>query len=380
MKPTLRHLFVLSACGALAVGTAACGKHGGFPPRPPSAVKTAPAVEMDTPVTLDAFGTTDDRASVDVVPQVSGVLLQTLIQDGSTVTNGQPLFLIDPSDYALRVRQAEGVVAADRANLDLSRSTVERNQPLLDKKLISAQDFDTLKTRAEAAASQLRIDEAMLDQARLNLARCTVTAPLAGICSKRLLDNGNLATAGMTRLVNIRSYDPINVEFSVSEQYLALVRQALATGKARLQVRPRGDTNTYTGTLEFVDNAINPLTGTVLLRGQVPNPDLKLWARQFVEVTLFAGSVPGAVMVPEGAVQFGKQGTYLYVVSSDNKADLRPVTVGLRYNDLLQITQGVTPNERVVVLGQMMLFPGAPVAEAGQPQTPPGGAAPAGGK
>ena len=379
MNPTLRLLFVLSACGALAVGTVACGKHGGFPPRPPAAVKTAVAVEMDTPVTLDAFGSTDDRASVDVVPQVSGVLLRTLIDDGSTVTNGQPLFLIDPSDYALRVRQAEGLLSADRANLELSRLTLERNRPMLDKKLISTQDFDTLKTRAEAAEAQLHVDEAMLDQARLNLTRCTVTAPLAGVCSKRMMDDGNLATAGMTRLTNIRSYNPINVEFSVSEQYLTVLRQALAAGKVPIKIHPRGDTNSYSGALEFLDNAVNPLTGTVLLRGQVPNPELKLWARQFVEVTVFAGTVHAAIMVPEGAVQFGKQGTYLFVVSSDNKAEMRPVTVGVRYNDLIQIIQGVAANERVVLLGQMMLFPGAPVAEAGQ-TAPPAGAAPTSGK
>jgi multidrug resistance efflux pump len=121
---------------------------------------------MDTPVAINAFGNTKDRASVDIVPQVSGVLVKTLIQDGAVVTNGQPLFLIDPSDYAARVRQAEGLVAADKANLNLSRLTLERNRSLLEKELISAESFDTLKTRVEAASAQLSADEATLEQLR----------------------------------------------------------------------------------------------------------------------------------------------------------------------------------------------------------------------
>ena len=378
MTQSLRFTGFFAICGALALSGAGCGKpQGGPPQRPPVSVKLAPALKMDAPVIIAAFGNTDDRLSVDIVPQVSGMLLKTFIQDGAVVTNGQPLFQIDPSDYATRVQQVEGMVAADRANLSLTRTTLERNRPLLEKKLLSQEDFDTLKTRSDAIAAQLQTDEATLEQARLNLARCLITAPLAGVCSKRMLDDGNLAAAGVTRLTNIRSYDPINVEFSVSEEHLPMLRRAMAEGPVRMELLPRGDTNRYPGTVEFLDNAVNPLTGTILLRGQAPNPNLKLWAKQFVEVTVFAGLVRDAVMVPEGAVQIGKQGAYLFAVSKDNLAAMRPVQTGVRYNNLVQIVGEVAPGEDVVVLGQLMLYPGAAVMDMSR--LPPAGAAPAAG-
>ncbi|MEI8242623.1 MAG: efflux RND transporter periplasmic adaptor subunit [bacterium] len=355
-------LSVLLACGA-----ASCARNAGGPPAfPPPAVRSAVAVQMDTPVVIIAFGTTGDRASVDVAPQVSGTLIHTHVQDGAMVTNGQPLFEIDPRDYALRVRQAGSQLAADRASLALVRSTLGRSRELHEKKLLSDEDFDTLQARVQAAEAQVQADEAMLDQAQLNLTRCTITAPLAGLCSKRYLDNGNLVAAGATRLINIRSYDPLNVEFSVSEQYLPQIRKALLDPPVRIEVAPRGDTNRYAGTLEFMDNAVTPQTGTLLLRGQVPNADKKLWARQFVEVHIFAGAVRHAVMVPEGAVQFGKMGSYLYAVSPTNTADMRAVTTGVRFGDQIQIVSGVEPRERVVVLGQLMLHPGARVNDLSQ--------------
>lgn len=360
---------------AVLVTLAGCGKHEEAPPAMQFPVKMTPALQMEAPVLVNAFGTTKERMSVDIVPQVSGQLLQTFIKDGAVVTNGQPLFQIDPRDYAARVQQIEAAIAADKANLELARLTMERNQPLLAKKLISAEDYDTIKTKVAAAAAALQADEAQFALASLNLARCTITAPLSGVCSVRYADDGNLVAAGQTRLVNIRSYDPLFVDFSVSEEYLPLIRRALAAGSVKLELIPRGETNLYAGTLEIIDNAVSSMTGTIQLRGLVPNPDLKLWAQQFVTVRVHAGLVPGAVMIPEGAIQFGKQGSYLFVVNGKNTAELRPVQMGVRVGDLVQAVTGVKAGENVVVLGQLMLFPGAPVVDATKP--PPAAAHPA---
>ena len=361
-----------AALCALFVVTSGCRKGPQGPhAMPPMSVQTTQAVQTNTPVLIAAFGNAKDRVSVDVVPQVSGRLMQTLFQDGATVTNGQPLFLIDASDYAARVRQIEGVVKADRANLELSRNTLARNQGLMEKKLISQETFDTLRARVSAAEGQLQMDEASLEQAQLNLTRCTLTATLDGVCSKRNVDDGNLVVAGQTRLTNIRSYDPMIVEFSVADHYLPVIRAAMTKDIVQLEVTPRGDTNRYTGTLEFFDNAVNPQTGTILLRGQVPNPKKTLWANQFVDIMIHAGTIPDAVMVPEGAVQFGKQGSYLYVASPDDKAEMRIVKTGVRFGRMIQIVEGVAANESVIVLGQMMLFPGAPVMDMSR--MPPAG-------
>jgi RND family efflux transporter MFP subunit len=408
MHHPVRQIFRLAAPAALSLlllgvllGTTSCKRPSGGPPAfPPPAVRTATAVQEDTPVILTAFGTTVERASVDVVPQVSGTLIRSLVEDGAVVTNGQPLFEIDPRDYALRVRQVESQLTANRATRELARSMLARSRELHEKKLVPDEQIDELQARLLAAEAQVQADESLLDQARLNLSRCSISAPLTGICSRRYLDPGNLAAAGGTRLINIRCCDPLTVEFAVSEQHLPAIRQALQTPPVRLEIIPRGETNRYAGTLVFLDNAVSPQTGTILLRGQVPNPDQRLWARQFVEIRLVAATVPGAVMVPEGAVQFGKSGTYLYTVATTNYqqtvtntptpaelkagaspavfttnvtaevATLRIVQTGARYHDRIQIVRGVAPQERVVVLGQLMLRPGATVRDLSQLPAP----------
>ena len=355
--------------GTLVLATAACSRNaGGPPPRPPVAIKLAPATLQDTPVLITSYGTLLDRENAEIVPQVSGLLLAVLVQEGASVTNGQPLFQIDPRDYQMRVDQAEGMLAVDRANLELARSTLQRNQPLLEKKLISPDTFDTIKAKVAALESQLAMDVAARDQARLNLSRCTITAPLAGLCSKRYVDAGNLVAAGASRLTTIRATNPLRLECAVSEQYLPGLRTALAAGDIAVTLSPRGDTNRYAGTLSFIDNAVNPLTGTILLRGEVPNDALKLWPNQFVDVAITISRIPGAIMVPESSVLFGKTGPYLYVAGADNKAALRPVKTGVRYQDWLQITEGVAAGENVITSGQLALYPGAVVQDAAAQQ------------
>jgi multidrug efflux system membrane fusion protein len=196
------------------------------------------------------------------------------------------------------------------------------------------------------------------------------------VCSKRLVDDGNLVIVGVTRLINIRSYDPLVVQFTVSEQYLQQLRAAKAAGVVPLEIRPRGDTNVYAGTLEFVDNAVNQQSGTILLRGQVPNPGLKLWAGQFAEIRAQVGLAKGAVMVPEAAVQFGKAGSYLFVVNAESKAEMRLVETGVRHNNSIEIVKNVAGGESVVVLGQLMLQPGAAVMDPAR-QAPAEAPAPA---
>jgi multidrug efflux system membrane fusion protein len=357
---------------ALAAWLAAgCREEKTPPPMAPGvSVVTTEARLSDVPMLIESFGETEELAGVDVVPQVSGVLLRRLFDDGATVTNGQPLFQIDPSDYAARVKQAEGLLAAARAELALSRGTETRYRSLLEQALIAQEDFDSIRARAEAAAAQVRVQEAALEQARLNLDRCTILSPIEGVCSRHYVDAGNLVVAGQTRLTNIRSRSPIEVNCSVSERHLSALRKALAGGPVPMDVRPRGDTNRHAGVVQSIDNAVNRQSGTLLVRGRVANENGLLWPGQFVDVRIVADTVRGAVMVPEGAVLYGKQGPYLFAVTPTNTAALRQVSTGLRYENQIQVTSGVAAGERIVVLGQLMLADHVPVREANPAKTP----------
>ena len=370
MNSIPRLTITIFSISALALLTSACGKKQAPPPftAPPVVVTLAPASQADTPVIIATYGTTQDKESVDIVPQVSGQLLSILFEEGAVVTNGQPLFQIDPRDYQTRVHQAEGMLAADKSSLELARTTLSRNQPLLGKRLISEEVFDTIKNKAASLEAQLAIDQAALTQAQLNLARCTVVSPIDGICSKRFVDAGNLVAAGVSRLTNVRNNSALRLECTVSEQYLPQIRTALAAGPIHIKLTPPGDTKHYPGTLSFIDNAVDPATGSILLRGEVPNPDRALWARQFVNIEIIVTTIPNAVMVPESAVQFGKTGPYLYVANSNSISELRPVTVGVRHDNLLQISTGVQAGESVITSGLMMMRPGATVMDAAKLQ------------
>ncbi len=350
---------------ALSLLTSACDKKPAGPPpsAPPVMVQLTPAIETDIPVIITTYGTTQDKENVDIVPQVSGQLISVLFQEGAIVTNGQPLFQIDPRDYQMRIQQAEGMIAADKSALALARTTLTRNQPLMEKRLISEEVFDAIKNKVNTIEAQLAIDQAALDQAQLNLSRCTLVSPIDGICSKRYVDAGNLVAAGVTRLTNVRNYSPLRLECTLSEQYLPRLRTALAQGPIPVEIIPRGDTNSYPGTLTFIDNAVDSTTGTILLRGEVPNPNLALWVKQFVDIKIMTDSIPNAVMIPESAVQFGKNGPYLYIANSNNISELRVVKTGLRHNNLIQIASGVKAGESVITLGLVMMRPGATIVD-----------------
>ena len=366
MNNIARFTTIVFSITALALLTSACGKKQAAPPpsAPPLMVMMTPAIMMDVPVVITTYGNTQDKESVDIVPQVSGQLISVMFQEGAVVTNGQPLFQIDPRDYQTRVLQADGMIAADKSALDLARLTLNRNQPLLGKRLISQETFDTISNKVTSLEAQLAIDQATLEQAQLNLSRCTLVSPIDGICSKRYVDAGNLVAAGTSRLTNVRNYSPLRLECTLSEQYLPQIRIAMSAGPIPIEITPRGDTNHYPGTLTFIDNAVDPMTGTILLRGEVPNPNRALWAKQFVDIRITVTTITDAVMVPESSVQFGKNGAYLYVANSNMVSELRPVKIGVRHNNLLQISEGVHAGETVIPSGLMMMRPGATLMDA----------------
>jgi len=336
-----------------------------IPPRP---VQTRVATSKDVPIYMDSFGDLAALYNVDIKSQVTGEIKEVHFSEGDTVKKGDLLFIIDPEQYKAAEAKAQAALAGDLADLGLKKDILERNKPLFEKQLVSEQQFNTYQTDVAAAQAQVEADKANLKTAQLNLEYCYIKSPIDGITGKRQVDAGNIVTANSgPALVNIKTIDPLYVDFTIPERKLPELRDSMTDEKLKVEIRVDGDKNgPYVGELSFLDNTVDDTTGTVSLRATVPNENHDLWPGQFVQVRLVLRTEQGAVVVPYEAVQLGQQGEYLYVVTPKKTADLRIVETGMRDGDNIAIEKGVKKGETVVTVGQMGLSPGVPTVDVTQ--------------
>ncbi|MEA3488834.1 MAG: efflux RND transporter periplasmic adaptor subunit [Candidatus Omnitrophota bacterium] len=326
-------------------------------------VQTASVIQKDVPIYVESFGTLKALNDVDIQSQVTGKIKEVNFTQGEEVKKGDLLFTIDPIEYKADLDKAEAALEEDLADLKLKRDTLERNRGLVKKELISRQDFEDFQTEVVAAEAQVQLDNANVDLARINLGYCYISSPVDGLTGKRRVDPGNLVTANSGPvLVNVKTVDPFYLDFTLPERDLSRVRDAMAKQRLKVEIHiPGDDKGTYTGELDFVDNSVDDLTGTVSLRATIPNKERRLWAGQFVKVRLILGTRKNAILAPYEAVRLGQKGAYLFIVTDDNEADLKQVLTGDREDDYIIIEKGVEPGERAVTVGQLGLAPGVPV-------------------
>jgi len=318
----------------------------------------AKVITKDVPLYLDEIGTCAAYETVLVQAQVSGQIIQRHFQDGSDVKKGDPLFTIDPRPYQATLDQAKAQAALDQV-------TLKRQEDLRARKVIAQQDYDI-------AVANAKKSQAAAEAAQVNLDYCYIKSPINGRVGLRNVDVGNLVGPSTAPLVTINGLNPIYTDFTVAENDLPLVRKYLGGPNVKVQtylsdasIAPR------TGDLYFIDNAVQPGSGTVKARGVTPNPDRALWPSEFVRVRFILDMLKDATLVPSQAVQVSQSGPFVFVVKPDNTVDLRPVKPGQRQEgDLTVIESGVKPDETVVVTGQLALAPGAKVAP--QPYTAQG--------
>ena len=373
-------------------GTAAAPGSGGPPgggPGGPGAqravpVLIAPVEKKDVPVWIEGLGTASAWQQVTVRTQVDGRLEQVLFREGQAVKKGQLLATIDPRPYLVQLHQAEGALARDRAQLLSGKRDLERYAELLKRGLVSRQQVDQQAATAGGSEGSVRIDEAAVESARLNLDYARIKAPLDGTVGVRLVDAGNLVHASdPSGIVVIAQLDPAAVLFTLPEDDLPRISAAQKRGVVKVEAWDRDGKNQLgSGTLAVVDNQINQATATLRLKALMPNGDRKLWPNQFVKARLLVDTRPGALVVPASAVQRGPQGTMVYVVGKDQPptASMRPVEVVLATGDVAVLAGGVSPGEQVVVEGQNQLRPGATVSPRPASAGLGGGAGPADGK
>lgn len=339
-----------------------------IPPRP---VEIGLAIQRDVPIYIESFGNMYSPNDVNIISQVTGQIKEVHFKDGDIVSKGDMLFTIDPAPYKADLDKAEAALAQELADLKLAKDTLSRNQKLFDKELISQQDLDQYQTNVACLEAKANLDKADIELARINLGYCFILSPIDGLTSKRLVDPGNVVTEndGPT-LVNIKTIDPLYLDFTVPEIELDRIRKAMNEGRLKVELSTKGnDDYHYSGELHFLDNAVDNSTGTVLLRAVVPNKDRILWPGQFARVRLILFIQKDAVLVPYDAVQLGRDGLYLFAVTPDNKADLRAVTAGNREDDHIIIEKGVKVGEKVVTSGHLGLSPGVTVMDVTQQKT-----------
>ena len=344
-------------------GLAACNKkpEANFE-RPPAPVTVARAVARDVPVYIDAVGKTVAREVVSVQPQVAGRVTQIHFTDGANVKIGDLLFTIDPRPYQAQLNQAEANVAQAEAALSLAKVNFARVEKVSDPRAVSRQDFDARKSAVESAEATLKQNRAAVENARLNLEYCTIRSPINGRAGQRAVDVGNVVSANNGSLLVIQRLDPIYADFTVTESELSGVQRNMAKQALKVEVRlPDDGTEPREGNLTFLDNSVQEGSGTVKLRATLNNNDRSLWPGRFVKVRLILQTQRDAVLVPADAPQLSAKGPFVYVVKPDSSAELRPVKVGQRQEDLIVIKDGLKADERVVVSGQLGVTPGGKV-------------------
>src|SRR5438094_6911690 len=314
--------------------------------RPASVAKV---IAKDVPLYLDEIGTCAAYETVQVQAQVRGKIIPRHFQDGSDVKKGDPLFTIDPRPYQAALDQAKAQAALDQV-------TLKRQQDLVARKVISKQDYDIAVANAQKS-------QAVAEAAQVNLDYCFIKSPINGRIGLRNVDVGNLVGPSSPSLVTIQGLDPIYTDFTVAENDLPLVRKYLGGSNVKVQTYlPDGSIAPRTGDLYFIDNAVQPGSGTVKARGVTPNPDRALWPSEFVRVRFILDMLKDAMLVPSQAVQGSQSGPFAFVVKPDNTVDLRPVKPGQRQEgDLNAVESGIQPDEIVVVTGQLALAPGSKV-------------------
>jgi membrane fusion protein (multidrug efflux system) len=373
----------LAAFAALA-WVAGCGREPPAPVSPPP-----PEVVVDTvargslPLELAYSGRAAGSREVEVRALVSGILLERRYQEGSTVRRGDVLFLLDPSPYRAAVERAEAELGVELARLAEARRQRDRLTSLLDRSLVSERQLDEATSAYEVAEANTAAARARLRTAQLEFGYTQVRAPIGGLTSREVRSEGSLVRAGedSSLLTRIVQTDPIYVEFSLPEAEAAQVRARLAPdgGPAARVGFDDGSEHPTPARITFVDNAVEPNSGTVRARAVLPNPDGRVVPGQFLRARIEGVELAAAVTVPRRALMSSAQGSFVWVVGADDAVELRPVRIGPLVGDRAVIADGLAGGERVIVEGVLKVQPGAKVTVAGAAPSdgaaaPPGGA------
>jgi RND family efflux transporter MFP subunit len=336
---------------------------------PPLQVETITVQKEQVPIWLEYTGKTEATQRIEVRARVSGSLEQVLFKDGEFVDKGQRLFVIEKTSYQASLDQALAQLEHDKASLKLAETDVNRYKPLVEKDLAPRATLDQYVAKADELRAVLKSDQAAIREAELNLSYTEVLAPESGRVGRKNVDIGNIVGYGeQTLLTTIIFDDPMYAYFNPSEEEFQIMRQHKSVDKMAAKVRVpdnRGhlvQREAYTGHVDFGDNRVDRMTGTITMRAIVANAKHDLLEGTFVYVDVFVSDQAKFTMVPPSVVMEDQQGSFLYVVDENSKAKRINVKRGFESRYYLQITDGLTDGDKVIISGLQKVSEGREIS------------------
>jgi membrane fusion protein, multidrug efflux system len=358
-----------AAASSAAAGTR--GGRGAGGPGIPVAVGTV--IRKAMPIEISVIGAAEPFSSVAIRAQTTGQLTSVNFTEGDDVVAGQVLFTLDRRPLESALQQAQANLDRDLAQAANAAQQAKRYDELAQRGIATREQVDTSRTAVTALNATVDADKAAVENAKVQLQYATIAAPISGRTGALMVHEGNLVRANdQTPLVVINQVAPISVSFAIPEARLPELKKYMAGGALRVTANPpNDDAAPAVGRISFVDNAVDQTTGTIRVKGTFPNADRRLWPGQYVNVVVTLTMDPDAVVVPSVAVQAGQQGSYVFVVNSEQKVDLRPVTVKRTNATETVIESGLKPGEIVVTDGHLRLVPGSRITVKGQQPADP---------
>lgn len=359
----MKQTVMIMACSAVLLGNTSCTAKNEKPKaKPPVPVKVAQVLQKDLPVQVKAIGNIEAYTSVAIKSQVSGQIARVHFSEGSDVEKGALLVSIDPEPFVAALGQSEAALAKNQAQARFAVEQAKRYEGLLKEGIVTHDQYEQLRANAESFAAAVVSDRAAVRNAKIQLNYCSIRSPVSGRTGAIALQPGNLVKANDLAIVTVNQITPIYVTFSLPEMRLAEIKKGMASGRLKVEAAiPNEPGVTETGTISFLDNAVNPATGTIKLKGTFANKSRKLWPGQFTDVLITLATRKNALVVPTAAIQASQQGEFVYVVKPDSRVEMRPVTTVAAAGEE-SLVEGVAPGETVVIDGQLRLTPGALVA------------------
>src|SRR5271165_6183095 len=337
-------------------------------------VAIAKVQQQDMPVYLVGLGSVTAFYTANIKSRVDGQIMRVNFQEGQVVKEGDLLIVIDPRPYQVQLEQMQAQIFKDQATLRDARLNLERYTTLIPSGSIAQQQVDTQKSLVDQLDGQVRTDQAQIDNAKLQLVYCNITAPFTGRVGLRQVDPGNIVHATDTNpMLVLTQLQPIAVVFTLPEDQLPTVAQHMKSSTLQVEAYSRDyQTKLATGKLMTIDNQIDQTTGTAKLKAVFDNKDNQLWPNQFVNTSLLLETRKNSTVLPTAAALRGPQGAFVYAVKPDNTVEARPITISLTQGNITVVTAGVNPGDTVVTDGQDKLQTGSSIEprDAGSGNTP----------